>query len=73
MVGVAEIREQLLKEDNDFRRLADEHQKLESRLEELQTRRWLSDKEQLEEVKLKKEKLAVKDRMESIVRGAVAS
>ena len=73
MVGVAELRERLLKEDEHFRRLAEEHGELEARLQELQSRRWLSDEDQLQEVQFKKRKLAIKDEMESILRGAVVS
>ncbi len=67
-----EARERLIKEDDHFRHLFEQHRQHEERLEDLQTRRWLSDHEQFEEVQLKKLKLALKDEMETILRRASA-
>ena len=62
------LRELLLQTDEEFHSLADKHHQLEDRLHELTARHYLSEPEQLEEVTLKKRKLALKDRMEAIAR-----
>ena len=67
---LSDARERLLKEDANFRRLADKHQEYEDRLTTLRDKRFLSDEEKAEEVQLKKRKLAIKDEMEQIVRRA---
>ena len=68
MGNQSEARERLLKEDDHFRHLAEEHSQFEARLESLQSSRWLSDQEELERIRLKKMKLSIKDEMESILR-----
>lgn len=63
-------RERLEREDSHFQALLAKHQEFERRLDELRARRWLSDEEQLEEGRVKKLKLAVRDEMEAMVRKA---
>ncbi len=52
----------------ELRNLTAKHHDLDNRLSQLSTRHHLSEPEQLEEVTLKKRKLLLKDRMESIRR-----
>ncbi len=59
---------ELLETDGDFRRLHDEHQECELRLEELKTKSLLSQEDEIEEKRIKIHKLALKDRMEQMVR-----
>jgi len=61
-------RDQLLASDEVFQKLAIEHTQYAQRLESLTQKRYLSDDEKLEEVRLKKLKLRLKDQMESIER-----
>ena len=61
------LREQLIQMDPEFRELAREHGRYEARLTELSSLTYPSDEEQLEEVTLKKKKLAVKDQMHEIM------
>ncbi len=55
--------ERVSREDPGFRRLQEKHREYDRRLQELRSQRYLSDKEKLEEVRLKKMKLALKDQM----------
>lgn len=61
------LKEQLMVTDPEFRELAREHTKYEERLSELSSLTYPSDEEQLEEITLKKKKLAVKDQMHAIM------
>ena len=51
----------------ELKRLMDQHQRLETEIESLVERRWLSDSEQSQLRQLKFEKLHGRDRIESIL------
>jgi uncharacterized protein YdcH (DUF465 family) len=53
----------LLAGQEDFQRLVQEHSQYSQRLESLTQKRYLTDDEKLEEVRLKKLKLRLKDQM----------
>jgi uncharacterized protein YdcH (DUF465 family) len=59
---------ELLETEPEFRRLHDEHQQCERRLEELNHMSLLSQDDEIEEKRIKVHKLALKDRMEMLVR-----
>ena len=63
-----DLKAELLKTDEEFHDLAAKHHELEDRLHELTAKHYLSEPEQLEQVTLKKRKLALKDKMEDILR-----
>ena len=63
-----DLKDELLKTDEEFHDLAAKHHELEDRLHELTAKHYLSEPEQVEEVTLKKRKLQLKDRMEDILR-----
>ena len=58
----------LLQTDEEFQQLADQHHQLEDQLQQLTSKHYLSEPEQVEEVNLKKRKLQIKDRMEDLMR-----
>jgi uncharacterized protein YdcH (DUF465 family) len=59
-------RDLLLAQSDEFRKLNQEHQQYAQRLDNLIQKRYLSEDEKLEEVRLKKLKLRLKDEMERI-------
>ena len=61
------VKEELMNRDPEFRELAREHTRYEERLRELTALPYPSDEEQLEEVTLKKKKLALKDQMYALI------
>lgn len=58
------VREYLLASNDDFRRLVQEHQQYSQRIDALTSKRYLSEEEQFEEIRLKKLKLRLKDEMQ---------
>lgn len=63
----AALKDYLLNHDDQYKDLASEHRKYESRLNELAGLPFPNEDEQLEETVLKKKKLILKDRMEAIM------
>jgi hypothetical protein len=61
------LKEELMASNPEFREMAREHGRYEQRLSELSALTYPSDEEQLEEVNLKKKKLALKDQMYSLM------
>ena len=60
---IEEVKEILLKENQNFKELAQQHQSYEKRLSELSELTYPNDDEILEETALKRKKLAIKDEM----------
>ncbi len=73
-IDFEELKRKLLQTDEEFRQLVTQHHDLDRQIHHLTARTHLSAPEQLEEVTLKKQKLHLKDQMESILRrhGGVA-
>jgi uncharacterized protein len=63
-----EIREKLLKDSEEFRKLSDEHQKLDTLLAEIDRKVYLTPEEELERKTLQKQKLLKKDTMAEMIR-----
>jgi uncharacterized protein YdcH (DUF465 family) len=63
---VDSVREQLLASHDEFRRLAQEHSQHCDRLHSLIEKRYLTEDEKMEEVRIKKLKLRLKDQMHMI-------
>jgi len=66
-ISTHDIRQALLANDPEFRRLAEEHSRCESQLEELVKQSYVNSEVLLQETALKKTKLRLKDQMELIV------
>jgi uncharacterized protein YdcH (DUF465 family) len=63
-----EIVEFLKKENEEFRRLSEEHRNLDELLVEIDDRKYLTPEEEVERKKIQKQKLLKKDRMAELVR-----
>ena len=64
-----DVKASLLQNDEAFRQLVSEHHALDEQIRRLSSLIYLSDQQQFEETALKKRKLALKDRIEAMVRG----
>ena len=62
-----ELKAHLMATDEEFRTLASKHREYDEQLTVLETKSHLTDQEQMEEVRLKKLKLRLKDQMLSIM------
>jgi len=67
MMKEEEIKEHLMSANPEFRRLVEEHRQFEGKLEELHSRHHMTEQDHLEEIKLKKKKLQLKDQMNSMI------
>ena len=67
------VRDELLKSNSVFRDLVHQHENFETRLSELAHLTYPNEDEQLEEVTLKKKKLAIKDEIFAMMQQQVVS
>ena len=65
-----DLKAHLMATSEEFRALATQHAQFHKKLEELEAKNHLTEEEQVEEVRLKKQKLRLKDQMnEMLARG----
>ncbi len=62
-----ELKKHLMETDEEFRRLANQHCDYKKQLEALSSRPHLTEQEQIEEVRIKKLKLRLKDQMQQMM------
>jgi uncharacterized protein YdcH (DUF465 family) len=62
-----EIKEHLISENAEFRRLCEEHKLYEGQLNELLNRHHMTAQDHLKEIQLKKKKLHLKDQMNFMI------
>ena len=67
MMKEEEIKEHLISENAEFRRLCEEHKLYEGKLNQLLSRHHMTEQDHVEEVQLKKKKLHLKDQMNSMI------
>ncbi len=67
------VRDELIKSNSAFRDLVHQHQDFEARLSELAHLTYPNEDEQLEEITLKKKKLAIKDEIYAMMQQQVVS
>ena len=63
-----QVRDVLIAQNEEFKKLVTEHSQYSQRLDTLTQKRYLSEDEKIEEVRLKKLKLRLKDQMEYLER-----
>lgn len=63
-----DLKAELIETDDEFRRLYEEHQEYEKRLQSINQKQLLSQEDEVEEKKIKLHKLVLKDHMEQILR-----
>ncbi|HMK49549.1 MAG TPA: DUF465 domain-containing protein [Thermodesulfovibrionales bacterium] len=63
-----EIVELLRKENEEFRKLSEEHRNLDGLLSEIDNKRYLTSEEEVERKRIQKQKLLKKDRMAELIR-----
>ncbi len=63
MTKFEKIKEILLVENEEFRKIAFKHRELDEEIEKLSKKKYLTPEEQLKEAELKKQKLALKDKL----------
>lgn len=66
------VRNELMVKDTEYQRLNQEHAQYDARIEALEQKRYLTDQEQVEEIRLKKLKLRAKDQMEEKLHRAMS-
>lgn len=64
----SEIVEILRNESDEFKKIEEEHRKLEESLEEINKKKYLTADEEIEKKKIQKQKLQFKDRMAELIR-----
>lgn len=65
---VDDLKQELIRTDDEFRRLHEEHQEYERRLADLGHKSMFSEEDEVEEKRIKLHKLVLKDRMEALLR-----